>query len=121
VTWRRKNSLRIRTGNADEEGSEKGSPVFRRPLRSLSLTRKGSNATPPPPADPRVVGSTSPVVGFGAMSFRWQIWSKVQRPSESTPVGRLRAAGKSEPNIQTSFIETEAKPQRKGLLFRKKT
>jgi hypothetical protein len=122
VAWRRKNSLRIRTGNADEEGSEKSSPVFRRPLRSLSLTRKGSNATPPAPADPRVVRSASPVVGFGAMSFRWQIWSKVQRPSErsDTPVGRLRAAGKSEPDIKTSFIETEAKPQRKGLLFRKK-
>jgi hypothetical protein len=122
VAWRRKNSLRIRTGNADEEGSEKGSPVFRRPLRSLSLTRKGSTATLPAPADPRVVRSASPVVGFGAISFRWQIWSKVQRPLErsDTPVGRLRAAGKSEPDIKTSFIETETKPQRKGLLFRKK-
>ena len=121
VAWRRKHSLRIRTGSADEEGSEKGSPIFRRPLRSLSLTRKGSNATAP--ADPRVVRSASPAVGFGAMSFRWQIWSKVQRPSErsDTPVGRLRAAGKSEPDIKTSFIETESKPQKWGLLFRKKT
>ena len=123
VAWRRKNSLRIRTGSSDEEGSEKSSPVFRRPLRSLSLTRKGSNATPPVPADPRVVRSASPVVGFGSMSFRWQIWSKAQRPSDrsDTPVGRLRAAGKSEPDIKTSFIEAEAKPQRKGLFFRKKT
>lgn len=123
VVWGRKYSLRIRTSNADEEGSEKGSPVFRRPLRSLSLTRKRSNATPPTPADPRVVRSASPVVGFGAISFRWQIWSKVQRPSErpDTPAGRLRAAGKSEPDIKTSFTETEARPQRKGLLFRKKT
>ena len=122
VAWRRKNSLRIRTGSTDEEGSEKSIPVFRRPLRSLSLTRKGSNATPPVPADPRIVRSASPVVGFGAMSFRWQIWSKVHRPSEKsdTPVGRLRAAGRSEPDIKTSFIETEVKQQRKGL-FRKKT
>ena len=121
VAWRRKHSLRIRTGSADEEGGEKGSPVFRRPLRSLSLTRKGSSATAP--AEPRVVRSASPAVGFGAMSFRWQIWSKVQRSPErsDTPVGRLRAAGKSEPDIKTSFIETESKPQKWGLLFRKKT
>jgi len=47
----------------------------------------------------------------------------VQRPSErsDTPVGRLRAAGKSEPDIKTSFIETESKPPKRGLLFRKKT
>ncbi|KAF8265223.1 hypothetical protein EI94DRAFT_363035 [Lactarius quietus] len=123
VAWRRKHSLRIRTGSADEGGSEKGSPVFRRPLRSLSLTRKGSNTPAPTPADPRVIRSASPGVGFGAISFRWQIWSKVQRPSErsDTPVGRLRAAGKSEPDIKTSFIETESKPPKRGLLFRKKT
>ena len=124
VVWRRKNSLRILTGGADKEGSsEKGSPAFRRPLRSLSLTRKRSNtaAPAPVPADPRVV-RTAPV-GSGAMSFRWQIWSKVQRPSERSdnPVGRLHAAGKSEPDFKTSFIETEAKPQRRGLLFKKKS
>lgn len=153
VAWRRKNSLRIRTGattpSADEgssssSGSEKGSPGFVRPLiRSLSLTRKASNnpnsgggaaaaaaaavaRAATPAADPRVVRTASPaVLGFGAMSFRWQIWSKVQRsPTERSetpaPVGRLRAAGKSEPDIKASFIETETKPQRKGLLFRKK-
>jgi hypothetical protein len=102
-------------------------------MRSLSLTRKRSNSNlngaavaQAATADPRVVRTASPVLGFGAMSFRWQIWSKVQRsPSErsDTPalVGRLRAAGKSETDIKTSFIETEEKPQRKGLLFKKRS
>ncbi|KAI9461303.1 hypothetical protein BJY52DRAFT_1260704 [Lactarius psammicola] len=124
VTWRRKTSLRILTGSTDKEGSEKASPAFGGPLRSLSLTRKRSNTVAPAlvPADPRVV-RTAPPVGVGAMSFRWQIWSKVQRPSERSdiPVGRMRAAGKSEPDFKASFIETEAKPQRRGLLFKKKS
>jgi len=122
VAWQRNYSLRIRTGSTVEEGNEKGSPASRRPLRSLSLTRKRSNTTLP--ADPRVARSATPVVSFGAISFRWQIWSKSQRPSETsdTPqVGRLHAARKSEPDVKTSFIETEAKPQKKRLWFRKKT
>ncbi|KAH8994035.1 hypothetical protein EDB92DRAFT_354380 [Lactarius akahatsu] len=120
VAWqRRKNSLRIlTTGGADEEGGGINT-VFRKPLRSLSLTRKASNsngAAMPVPLDPRVVRTAPPV------SFRWQIWSKVQRPSEraGTPAGHLRAAGKSEPDFKTSFIETEEKPQRRGLLFIRK-
>ena len=142
VAWRRKNSLRIRTGSsADEGGSEKSSSssspvaVFRSPLRSLSLRSKPNNGSngvavareaAGAGADPRVVRTASPVLGFGGMSFRWQIWSKVQRsPTERSdtpaPVGRLRAAGKSEPDIKTSFIDTEAKPQRKGLLFKKRS
>ncbi|KAH9056566.1 hypothetical protein EDB87DRAFT_1211938 [Lactarius vividus] len=121
VAWqRRKNSLRIlTTGGADEGAGERATPVFKRPLRSLSLTRKASNpngtsvAAMPAAADPRVVRTAPPV------SFRWQIWSKVQRPSErpGAPAGHLRAAGKSEPDFKASFIETEEKPQRKGLLF----
>jgi len=136
VAWR-KNSLRIRTGT--DEGGEKsssGEKNSRGPLRSLSLTRKVSNrnsnpnsaTVAPAAADPRVVRTAPPVLGFGgAMSFRWQIWSKVQRsPSEQTDtpappaVGRLRTARKSEPDIKTSFVETEAKPQRMGFLFKKK-
>ncbi|KAH8992830.1 hypothetical protein EDB86DRAFT_1420178 [Lactarius hatsudake] len=116
VAWqRRKNSLRIlTTGGADEEGGS--TTMFKKPLRSLSLTRKASNssgAAVPAPADPRVIRTAPPV------SFRWQIWSKVQRSSEraGTPAGHLRAAGKSEPDFKMSFIETEEKPQRRGLLF----
>ncbi|KAI9442337.1 hypothetical protein H4582DRAFT_2126828 [Lactarius indigo] len=117
VAWqRRKNSLRIlTTGGVDEEGGG-STTMFRKPLRSLSLTRKASNTNGvavPVPADPRAVKTAPPV------SFRWQIWSKVQRPSErpGTPAGHLRVAGKSEPDFKASFIETEEKPQRRGLLF----
>lgn len=129
VARRQKLGLRILTGSADKEHSERAraSTVLRKPLRSLSLSRNGSQrkngaAVAAAPVDRGAARSASPLVGFGAMS---QIWSnlKVQRPSERSdaPVGRLRAAGKSEPDFKTSFMETDAKPQKRGLLFRKKS
>jgi len=129
VALRRKLSLRNITGSPDKEGNERVSPKLP-PLRSLSLSRKGSSKSAPGTsprarADPRVVKTASPV-GFSAMSFRWHIWSKVQtrKPLEraETPVGHLHVAGKSEPDLKTLLTETdEGKPPKKGLLYRLKS
>lgn len=91
---------------------------------------------PPPaikkPADDDTTPSSYLIVaesptGFGALSFRRSVWSKKQKQSprsDSPVVGQLRSPGNSEPDSKASFInvlEHDTRPQRKGLLFRRRT
>ncbi|KAH9994913.1 hypothetical protein BJV74DRAFT_830429 [Russula compacta] len=90
---------------------------------------------PPPtikkPADDHSTPSSYLIVaesptGFGALSFRRSVWSKKQKqsPRSDSPAGQLRSAGNSESDLKSSFIsvlEHDTKPQRKGLLFRRRT
>ncbi|KAI0298614.1 hypothetical protein BC826DRAFT_1103107 [Russula brevipes] len=77
------------------------------------------------PASYLVIADSPPA--FRALSFRRHIRSKKQKQpprSDSPGGGHLRPAGSSESDLNSSFfsiLEGDAKPQRKGLFFKKKT
>ncbi|KAI0305587.1 hypothetical protein B0F90DRAFT_1699272 [Multifurca ochricompacta] len=118
----------------ETEGSGEGSSVVRKPAddaRTFGVDSTRFQASNKPKHAGRAtpgsysVMATSPL-GFSALSFRRHAWSKKQKmsPRSDGAAGYLRAAVKSEPNLNSSFISVvghEVKPQRKGLIFKRKT
>ncbi|KAI0268695.1 hypothetical protein BC834DRAFT_968146 [Gloeopeniophorella convolvens] len=93
---------------------------------SKSHTSSKPRVPKPPPVDTPdlyFAMGASPM-GFSAMSFR-AARPKKPKPASGpkSPTGQLRAAGQSEPDFKSSFIsvtEDEVKPQKRGLLFKRK-